>query len=246
MQRLFAVAVLTFLFCACKTNDDTTIVVGNQLIDEWKRPDDSLAFYFPRNSFHQKPKHDSFVQSWYGSALYNFNEPILHQSNIKHDVYRLLWLRSFENPVCISIAKSEGVVWLTTKILDRQPQFEDDYAGVYPGIDLRLYFNEGYMVDSSRTDMLVRKADRCANMIFDQTRMLSLKEWNKFESMLREINYWEIAVYQIPTISDGANWTIEANVKEHYHFVSRPGSAYELGEAGKYLIKLSKLKERVY
>ena len=91
------------------------------------QPYDSLTFYFPfvikSDNKSIKIEIDSFEQNWYSSTLYSAKEPILYNCYQGHDIYRFLWLRSFHRPVIFSLNRKGNEVWLTTKMLNKQPDF---------------------------------------------------------------------------------------------------------------------------
>ena len=218
-----------------------------QLTDTSNLPKDSLAFYFPLNTFSDKPRADSFVQNWYSSALYSFKEPLLSQNFVGHSIYRFLWLRSFHRPVVFTLHQSEGQVWLNTKMLDRQPRFYDDRIGVIPNEDQGEYIKDGYFVDKKEPGLLVRIADRKANIIYNKNISLSDKEWNIFEQLLSKANFWKLPTNIDDGSTDGAQWVIEGHLKNKYHIVDSHGPLTDgFGELGLFLIKLSGLQEEIY
>ena len=218
-----------------------------QLTDTSNLPKDSLAFYFPLNTFSDKPRADSFVQNWYSSALYSFKEPLLSQNFVGHSIYRFLWLRSFHRPVVFTLHQSEGQVWLNTKMLDRQPRFYDDRIGVIPNEDQGEYIKDGYFVDKKEPGLLVRIADRKYNIIYNKNISLSDKEWNIFEQLLSKANFWKLPTNIDDGSTDGAQWVIEGHLKNKYHIVDSHGPLTDgFGELGLFLIKLSGLQEEIY
>jgi len=191
---------------------------------------------------------DSFFQNWYSSALFSFKEPVLSQNFIGHDVYRLLWLRSFHRPVVVSLHQSGEQVWLNAKMLDMQPRFHDDKIDIISTEEKQEYLKQGYFVDKENPDLLVRIADRKANIIYDKKIPLSNNDWSKFEELLLEANFWSLSTQMGDDSTDGAQWIIEAHSKSKYHFVDyhSPGKG-KYGSAGRFLIKLSGLDgEKIY
>ena len=230
------------MLASCKTKPNTTIHT-----DRSKLPKDSLAFYFLVNTFHDRPRADSFVQNWYSSALYSFKEPVLSQSFVGHNIYRFLWLRSFHRPVVFTLHQSDGQVWLNTKMLDMQPRFHDDGISGVPKEERQEYINDGYSIDKKNPDLMVRIADRKANIIFNKDISLSENEWNEFEHLLAKANFWSLPTNIDDDDTDGAQWVIEGHLKNKYHVVDyhSPGNC-EYAKAGLFLIELSELKEEVY
>jgi hypothetical protein len=159
-----------------------------------------------------------------------------------------LWLRSFYRPVVFTLLQSQDEVWLTTKILDQQPIFNDDrYSGV-PGENRDEYLKNGFIVDKHDPDLLVRLADRKANIVFNNTISLSCKEWNEFEYLLSKANFWRLPTDISDGSTDGAQWVIEGHFKNKYHLVDyhSPGNS-DYAKAGFFLIQLSELRgEEIY
>ncbi|GAB2842214.1 hypothetical protein [Ferruginibacter profundus] len=243
-MKILTTFLFVVLFASCKTKKNTKI----QPYDTSNLPKDSLVFYFPINIFSDRPKADSFVQNWYSSALYSFKEPLLSQNFVGHNIYRFLWLRSFHRPVVFTLHQSEDQVWLNTKILDHQPRFHDDRYGGVPKEDRDKYFRAGYVADKQAPDLLVRIADRKANIVFNNTISLSKKEWNEFEQLLSKANFWKLPTNIDDGSTDGARWVIEGHFKNKYHVVdyhSPDNSDY--AKAGRFLIKLGELQdEKIY
>ena len=243
----FSTICIVILLVSCKTNtklsQDSTITFANTL----SLPTDSLAFYFPLNSFSSNCNVDSFVQNWYSSALYSFKEPHLSQEYVGHSLYRFLWLRLFHRPVVFTLHQKDDQVWLNTKMLNKQPRFQDDIISGVSKKGQGEYIKEGYFVDNQAADLLVRIADRKATIIYNKSISLSDKEWNEFEQLLAKANFWKLPTNIDDGSRDGASWVIEAHLENRYHIVDYH-SPYknEFAKAGLFIIKLSGLKEKVY
>jgi hypothetical protein len=235
------------MLASCNTSTKPSQGNTMPLADTLDLPKDSLAFYFPLNSLSDEAHVDSFVQNWYSSALYSFREPLLSKDFVGHNIYRFLWLRSFHRPVVFTFHKKDGQVWLNTKMLDRQPSFRDERIGGVPKERQEEYFKDGYVVDKNEPDLLVRIADRKANIVYNNNIALSDKEWNEFEELLAKANFWKLPTNIDDGSTDGASWVIEAHLKNKYHVVDYH-SPYnnEFEKAGLFIIKLSGLKEEVY
>ena len=241
-MKLLTTLLLIIMFAACRTKSNTTIYT-----DTSKLPKDSLTFYFPSNIFSDKPRADSFVQNWYSSALYSFKEPVLSQSFVGHNIYRMLWLRSFHRPVVFILHLSDGQVWLNTKILDKEPSFHDDRVGGVSKEDQEEYIKAGYFIDKNTPDLMVRIADRKANIVYNKNISLSDNEWKEFEQLLRKANFWKLPPNINDGSTDGAQWVIEGHLENKYHVVNyhSPGNS-EYATAGRFLINLSGLQEKIY
>ncbi len=214
-------------------NDSTISDNNGKLID-------SLTFYYPKVFIHDshtiKVVIDAFELNWYSSALYCFKEPVLYNYYLGHDIYRFLWLRSFHRPAVLTLNKEGDRVWLTTKMLNKQPEFEDE-LWLLP----KPKETESNKINiNNHIDSVGRKADRQADIVYNQTKELSEKEWTRFESIIDSCSFWTTpykTIYQI----DGAVWIIEGHSKNNYWFTNHGN-----GEAGRYLIQLSGLKEKIY
>ena len=246
MKILLAICIV-LLLGFCKTRVKPGPITLKEFSDASNLPKDSLAFYFPAGVFSDKPKADSFVQNWFSSALYNFKEPVLFQNYVGHDIYRFLWLRSFHRPVVFTLNHTDRTVWLTTKMLDRQPPFYENRIAGVPKKEIQVYIEKGYSVDKKDSDLLVRIADRKANIIYNKTTPLSEQQWDEFQGLLARARFWKLPASIDHGDTDGSEWVIEAHLNGKYHFVDY-FSPYknDYQKAGLFLIKLSGLKEEVY
>lgn len=246
-MKIFSTIFIIILLTSCKTKTNPSQNNLMSIPEKLSLPKDSLSFYFPLNSFSNKPDLDSFIQNWYSSALYSFKEPHLSQDYVGHSIYRFLWLRSFHRPVVFTLHLRDAHVWLNTKMLDRQPQFDDYRIDGVPKGDQEQYIKEGYFVDKQDPDLLIRIADRKANIIYNKNISLSDKEWNEFEELLAKANFWKLPTNIDDGSTDGAQWVIEAHLKDKYHLVNYH-SPYknEYQKAGLFLLNLSGLKEEIY
>ena len=209
-------------------------------------PKDSLAFYFPISS--QFSGLDTFKMNWFSSALYCAKEPILYNFYLDQDIYRFLWLRSFYRPIILSIYKKGEKVWLVTKELDKQPQFMDDHNVGWVSSD---FFGKNTLTTSMVKDTMIYidtviKADRKAEITINQTKQLSIKEWEEFESLINKFSFWKSKPLLEDSGCDGSEWTIEGHLKNRYWYVSRWSPKDSIKEVGLWLIAKSGLKEEVY
>ncbi|HEY9364306.1 MAG TPA: hypothetical protein VIQ00_13655 [Chitinophagaceae bacterium] len=212
------------------------------------QPKDSLAYYYPTeiktNRQVVKTNLDDFMENWFSSTLFCAQSPILFNYYLGHDIYRFLWLRSFDVPVIFTLNKSGDKVWLTTKKLNKQPEFLDvtykigKFKKPKKG---KIKFRKPIKV----VDSLV-KADRKAEIIFTQTKQLSINEWNEFELLLKNCSFWDRLPFVDSSGLDGSEWTIEAHFKNKYWFVNRWSPDDNFRIAGEYLITKSGINERIY
>lgn len=61
--------------------------------------------YFPNKIFSENVKNDEFKVKWYSQHLVSMNEPSLWKliKSPTKEIYRLLWLRTFDSPVVIRL-----------------------------------------------------------------------------------------------------------------------------------------------
>lgn len=245
MKHLLTACLLLSIF-SCNTKTSLELTREKEFIDSLNLPKDSLAFYFPANSFHEQQSADSFVQNWFSSALYSFKEPVLSRGFVGYNIYRFLWLRSFDRPVVISLYKNQEKIFLNTKILDREPQFDESRIGGISNEDRAEYIKEGYVVDKVDSNVFVKIADRKADIVYNKSIFLNKREWEHFEQLLVKANFWNLPSTINDGSSDGANWVFEAHFKNKYHIVDYHSPGGDFKELGLFLIKLSGLKETIY
>lgn len=214
-------------------------------------PKDSLAYYYPTeiktNHGVVKTNIDDFRENWFSSTLYCAQSPMLFNYYSGHDIYRFLWLRSFGVPFIFTLHKSGGKVWLTTKKLNKQPEFLNvtykiaKFKKPKKTKKRKIRFRKPIKV----VDSLV-KADRKAEVIFTQTKQLSINEWNEFELLLKNCSFWNRLPFVDSSGIDGSEWTIEAHFKNKYWFVNRWSPEDNFRTAGEYLIRESGFNGEIY
>ena len=240
--------IAAFLFssllvsCKLKTAENDAYPNNPNICNEKGEPKDSLTFYFPSllkvSGQETKTEIDTFLLQYYSRYLLAFKEPVLCNFYMGHDTYRFLWLRSFNRPVVISIHKEGDEVWLTTKELDRQLRYLDGIVFGPPDGDAAAALQ--------RRDSMIKRNSQ-ANIIMNQTYLLSSAEWEKFEDLLRECSFWTMNPVDTGVLGfDGAEWIIEGHLQDKYRFIDRWSPDGSFSECGKYLIRLSGLKEEIY
>src|SRR5687768_15569471 len=101
-MKLLPIIFILFVV-SCNSKSKSALDISKEFGDTLNLPKDSLAFYFPKNSFDDRSSVDSFRQNWYSSALYSFKEPVLSKDYVGHNIHRFLWLRSFHRPVVFTL-----------------------------------------------------------------------------------------------------------------------------------------------
>jgi hypothetical protein len=256
MTKIIITIFFTTLLVSCfRTKPEKDNYPKNQSIsDNQGKPKDSLTFYFPASiqldTNIVTTEIDTFMLNWFSSALYAAKEPILYNYYLGHDIYRFLWLRSFNRPVIISLHKDRTKVWLTTKQLNKEPEFLDEYTPVDFVPPKLLPNEEGYTTEVVKTKKhkreLIKKADRKANITFNQTISLTKKEWTEFETLLNSCSFWTSKPCIDFSGCDGSRWIIEGQLNNKYWFINRWSPRDNFRNAGEYLIKKSGLNEKIY
>ena len=74
--------------------------------------------YFPEGTLGENQRSHNDYNHWFSKYLSRMQEPVLWKSNAeKEEIYRFLWLRTFQSPVCIRInISSYSSATLTTKV----------------------------------------------------------------------------------------------------------------------------------
>jgi len=211
-------------------------------------PVDSMSLFFP----FQLKYGDSVVSSgidttdnfWYSTQIFPAKDRVLFNYYLGHDIYRFTWLRSFHNPIFITLNKKEGRVWLEIKKLDRKPQFMSFLIDSLPPNFSEL---DSIQIKALKRNYKVIQPNRYAELEVNERKELTLIEWEEFERILQGLKYLNMpsVLNELPML-DGSRWIIEAHLEDKYWFVDRwsPKDGFE--HAGEYLIQLSGLKEEGY
>ena len=227
-KAIWILYAITQLGCSVQTETDAKSI--------FEKPSfkDSLAYYFPsilNDTFKRRnPYYRDFRQNWYSSSLYSFKEPILYNKTDLQTIYRLLWLRSFHQPVCFVIKKFNGDYFVNAKTLDKQPAFYPEIIGNYK--------NPTKPVDT------IQRADRFAVITFDTIVNLNRAQEKQIKKILVKLDFWNSLIADTSGAAgatDGAEWILEGRENGTYHFITRAGADGALRELGKYLIMLSGL-----
>ncbi len=196
-------------------------------------------------------KIDSFDLKIYSLYLSNFNAPILYNYYLGYDNYRFLWIRSFHCAVLITLEK-KGNITINTKILKTRPNI---WTTIYNPFGKKNSIGEKIMtgqdISSAKkeypfADSIVLPKSKVA-IALDTTCILSKSQWDRFVGLVDSCEFWKLNAYNKEMGCDGAEWLLEGQNAEKYHFVTRwsPNDMYM--RCCEYLIKLSAAKnERIY
>ena len=78
----------------------------------------SSSGYFPRGTYaYGWRDREAFMNEWYGKHLKVMREPSMLDQLRPEEVYRFLWLRSFDNPIAVRVERSDRGINLFMKEL---------------------------------------------------------------------------------------------------------------------------------
>ncbi len=113
----------------------------------------SQVTYFPPNSLEESPKSSQFREQWYSKELGGLHEGSLWEASKTGDqiqVYRFLYLRSFDHPIAVRLdVGKDGKGLLTTRIAS-------DRDGDKPG---RLILNKTRKISAEQTRWFLDRLD---------------------------------------------------------------------------------------
>jgi len=128
LQVFTVLSLIMFTYCT-NSQEKKTVFLPNVEVDSNGIPLDSNQFYFPIELFDQKNYNSfktSFIDDSYDANLVGYHseflrkvyEPILYKECFEVNAFRLIWYRTFENPLIIRIEKSENQYKLYWKLTD--------------------------------------------------------------------------------------------------------------------------------
>lgn len=165
-----------------------------------------------------------FPQNLLSSYLYAVSEPILYNYYLGYTIFRLLWIRSFNLPIIITISELQGKIELKTKILSKHPEYSS-------------------LSNLEKTQNKYLKIDYKENI-----QEVSNDDWMIFFKLLNNANFWITNPTDEDRGFDGSEWIIEGHTKDRYWFVERwsPNKKSLFRQCGEFLISLSGVNEKIY
>lgn len=218
---------------------------------------DSLGFYFASSDFIDSSQYefllDSFWQDQLSANLYALKEPVLFNDYLNKELYRFLWLPSFNKPLVISIGKEGGNYFLNAKRLDQHPLIRDIIYSVDRKMD-SIYLAKGYSIvkDSFMRERggkglySVIKADRRAKLIQNQTKVLTVEQWEGFMRLFDQLPFWKMKSFDWAGNADGAAWILEAHTRYRYKYIIRQNAGKKFYALANYLLSLAEIEEELY
>jgi hypothetical protein len=140
MKILFGLLLLTFCFYQTATAQKTHKFIDSSIkVDRDNVPVDKKQYYFPKllfprieNEVEEKSESkyrmirkvysgefDHSSLKYYSENLFDMNVPLLFNRAMSKSVYRFLWLRSYMNPILITIEKNHKRYLLTSKEIQK-------------------------------------------------------------------------------------------------------------------------------
>jgi len=258
MKHLLLLLLLIFL-AGCKSqlpincgieyeNDSSLSTVSGGLLNE-KFPYLPDRF-FVDNTDETMNQINTFSLELFSVCYKCFNSPILYNFYLGNENYRFLWLRSFNKPVLITIARN-GKITINTKFLISTPE---TWTKVYlpesetePSGEIRIFESfETALVDFPQADSIIPPKQKI-EIAIDTTYELTEKQWNRFKELVDSCSFWEMIPFERTLGLDGADWILEGQNKNCYQFVFRWNPSGPFRKCCEYLIQLSAAKnEAVY
>jgi len=87
----------------------------------WKKT--SKSSFLIESKIHEN-RTDSFQLSYISGNLYLMKEPLLYNRMSTKSIYRFTWLRSFNNPVTVSIERDSNEFYLKWKVIKKVDDIE--------------------------------------------------------------------------------------------------------------------------
>ncbi|MBC6612902.1 hypothetical protein H8B15_18410 [Hymenobacter sp. BT507] len=239
--------------------------------DEQGRPLDSAVFYFPavdslplnyiphnkrsksRSLSYLSITNCAFELAEASNCLVYFQAPVLSNYYLKADIYRFLWLRSFDRPVLVTLQRKPVGTTLCTQFLSKYPVSahltvpDPEEPGISAEqVAQRLAALEdpvfkAYIAEEKRPSVLVDAEET--------TVAVTPEQWQHFERLLQKADFWQLPACQPLGLLDGAEWLLEAHQANRYHMVLRqsPREKDAFRISCEYLLNLSSArKEKRY
>jgi hypothetical protein len=233
LKMLLACCLLTW--AGCKSNNSEYL----KNVFEKTSLNGSPSYYFPSilndTMEDRNPSRNDFTQKWYSYTLYSFQEPILYTKSDSVNIYRILWLRSFDKPVCFTIKEYKGEYYLNAKTLDQHPDF-------YSNID----WNRNDEKIGKALQDTIQKAEGVAQIDFETIKELSNTQWKEIEKHIVKLDFWNSPFFDNSSsncgATDGSSCVVEGRKNGKYHFSDICQPEGEIIHFIRYLIKLSELE----
>lgn len=165
---------------------------------------------------------------WFSYFFYKLKEPVLYNTYLDKDIYRLTYLGSFGPTLTISLIKDHRKLFLQTK---------STIDPLYERFRLKYLPDE---IDSA--NML--KWPSQFKFKLNETTKLGKKDYDKFMDLINKTKINCLSPHDIilPYL-DGATWIFESHTSKGYHYTIRHSSSNDtLRIIGDFLLDLSPAK----
>ncbi|MBK9247633.1 MAG: hypothetical protein IPM69_05855 [Ignavibacteria bacterium] len=245
--KLWILSILSTLICvSCQPqkSEPSNYAQESAISSTTGVPTDSLAFYLPtqirKDTQLVKLEIDQSSLEQFSMGLYYSKEPILYNYYLGHDIYRFSFLRGFKAPIYFILHKDGDNITLTTKALDRRPNLgppSQKFVGDWKTGSWVSVLNDEF------GDTIVKNArgsyTRKAYITYNKTIELTQKDWDDFEALLKECNYWNMTPFDTEEQLGNDRWLMEAHLKNKYWFVHMYSPMGAFKNAGDFLIRKS-------
>lgn len=246
MERLIylLLAILGLFSLGCQRgHGNYKFPANNTISDPEGNPADSTVQFLPTKLVFKDTALVVEPRFWYTPNFHIAKEKILYNYYLDHDIYRFSWFRSFHGPVFISIHRELNKYWLAISKLNK-PYVK--YQHVIDFIPPKGTSEEDSKTFAARNKQMMDSLNIFPRIEVKKTIPIAKDEWDKFERLLNECDYW----YLQPLIErqglDGSRWIIEAHFENKYWFVDRWSPRDKFRRCGKYLLELSGIAEPIY
>lgn len=268
--RLFSIILFSALLSGCSSAPSTTVSYPHNptVSDEQGRPRDSAVFYFPSadslpEAYRTHEKSEEPVETCRymleiaSDNLFRFRAPVLSNYYTGQTIYRFLWLRSFHRPVLLTLQQQPSGATLRTQFLTKsvlsatisEVSFELPHATPAQKEVSRKAF-QATLADSAHQAKIAETTRPSVLVNAEETTVVvTPQQWQHFENLLQQVNFWQLPACQPLGALDGAEWLLEGHQPTRYHMVLRqsPGKNDTFRAACVYLLDLSSArKEKRY
>jgi hypothetical protein len=261
MNKISLFFILTFILFGCAPEKDKKGGLGyfkdSTLTNLNGYLFDSTKSYFPEKYFSKDKWHKimpdkseeiysvSFWTEEYSEYLKYLKVPVLYNYYLGSEMYRFLWIRSFHEPVLITVINNDDRFSINTKVLNEHintwtliynNQVEGKVISLTKSNDIEALWKENPNADS-----IVLPRNNIKYLI-DTTFEIDSEQWNEFLGLINLCGFWEQKPMNGEGGLDGAQWVLEGQTYDKYHFVSRWSPRDEFRVCCEYLIRISQLQ----
>lgn len=207
--NLLRLLLLIFLLNSCTKAEHHSYSYPNQkeVSDPLGLPISSHTWYYPVEIDQQKTGIDSLQTLWKSFRLRLMNEPILYNSYLNTDLFRLTVFPSFSPIKTFKFYKQGNDVYVTVKTLhEKESRFPKN-----PNIKV----NEDSEID------VIKGPEGEKFPEFNSNTLILKNKWNELTEHVNKIHFLNIPNKSDHMGLDGTIFILEQHTKDHYWFVDR-------------------------